>query len=127
MRKRLAFLVMLLASCNTPGPEYRGAPVTRVTVGQSTFDIRIIGNKAQAIRVNTEWAPRPMAVMPRALTAIEQVSQCHVRQMDGDQVVIEARLKCGGSPPPRQRSFEYECDVRRMYRGHARVLCEPGL
>lgn len=117
----------LLAACDTPGPDYRGVAAQRVTVGKSTFDVRIDGDTAQAIRLNAEWAPRPMAVMPRAVAAIEQVSQCRVSQIGGDQAVIKARLDCGDGPPVAPRTLEYDCDVRVIYRGRATIVCDPGI
>ena len=115
------------AGCDTPGREYAGVTAQRVQVAQSVFDVRVDGTRAQAIRINTEWAPRPEAVMPRAMVAFEQASGCRVGRMKGDQVIIEATLICDGKPPAPPRDLEYDCDVRVLYRGHAEVVCSPGI
>ena len=84
-----------LAGCNTPSPAFRGIAPTRITVEGSTFDVRIDGNRAEAIRLNPEYAPRLAAVAPRATVAIETVSGCTVSRLRGDQALILATLKCG--------------------------------
>jgi len=55
MRKLIS--VLLLAACNTPGPHFRGLPATTVTIDGSTFDVRVNGRLAEALRTNTEYAP----------------------------------------------------------------------
>jgi hypothetical protein len=117
----------LLIACDTPTREYAGIDPVRVHVDQSAFDVRQRGDTAQAIRLNTEWAPRPEAVLPRALVAIEQASGCEVTRMDGDQVIIEARLKCGNDAARAPRTLEYKCDYRVIFRGRAELTCLPGL
>jgi hypothetical protein len=127
MKIRSTLLCLFLASCDTPGHEYAGAEPVRVTVAQSVFDVRQIGDKAQAIRLNAEWAPRPEAVMPRALVAIERATGCQVTRMDGDQVIIEARLKCREGVEMTPRTLEYKCDFRVLYRGRGELVCTPGI
>ncbi|PIE13262.1 MAG: hypothetical protein CSA70_06820 [Rhodobacterales bacterium] len=117
MRYLVVFLVFL-AACDTPGPEFRGVDPVRITVGKSTFDIRVMDRKAEAIRVNTEWAPRLEAVAPRAIAAIEKVSGCDVRKLDGDQAMMVARLKCGKGDLPMEIEpgrIEYDCDIDDVY------------
>jgi len=87
-------LLLLAVACNAPGPAFRGIAPTRISVGQSTFDVRIRGRHAQAIRVNHEWAPRTAAVAPRAAAAIAAVSGCDAPRLWGDQAMIEAVLVC---------------------------------
>ncbi len=116
-----------MTGCDTPPPEYRGIAGQRITVGQSTFDVRHDGDKALALRVNTEWAPRPEAVMPRARIAIEKSTGCRVKRMDGDQVLIEAKLDCGGGPSGPVQTLEYECDYNKLYRGKVELVCKPGI
>ncbi len=96
----LAFLICALAllGCDTTNPEYAGQAVTRVEVGKSTFDVRQRGDKAQSIRLNSEWAPRAASVVPRALLAIQRVTGCDIKRWEGDQVVVEARLDCAPMP-----------------------------
>lgn len=118
-------LLFLLAACNTPGPGFHGLAPTRVTVGQSVFDIRHDGTRAEAIRVNTEWAPRPAAVAPRAVAAIEAVSGCRVRKLDGDQSRMTARLDCGGPLEPLPRTRRYDCEAYIVTEGLAELECLP--
>ena len=130
MRWTWIFAVILgLAGCDTPPPEYRGIAGQRITVGQSTFDVRHDGSKALALRVNTEWAPRPEAVMPRARIAIEKSTGCRVKRMDGDQVLIEAALDCGGggTHTAEPGTLDYECDYNRLYSGKVELVCKPGI
>ena len=109
--RRFYLALILLAACNTPGPGFRGVPATRITVEGSTFDVRIKDNRAEAIRVNAQYAPRVGPIGARAQIAIEGASGCAVRQMGGDQAQILAELTCKGAPPaaPRQQAPEYSC------------------
>nr|WP_322867846.1 hypothetical protein [Aquicoccus sp. G2-2]MEA1115177.1 hypothetical protein [Aquicoccus sp. G2-2] len=110
---------VLLLGCNTPSPAFRGVEPVRITVGQSTFDVRVNGNRAEAIRLNKEWAPRLEAVAPRAVAAIEKVSGCTVYRTGGDAALILARLKCdkGAVPVMPPERVEYDCDIEDAY-GH---------
>jgi hypothetical protein len=99
-----------LAGCNTPSLEFRDvAPVT-ITVDGSTFDVRVKGLRAQAIRTNMQYAPRMGPIAGRAKAAIEEVSGCKVLQVGGDQALISTVLNCGkGPPPPKPIGQDYEC------------------
>ena len=92
--------VLLLAACDTPSRAYKGVPASRVSVDESVFDIRINENRAEAIRINAEWAPSLKAIEPRAVAAIEQASGCKVKRLRGDQAMMIADLKCKGAPVP---------------------------
>ncbi len=95
MRWIAPLLVVMLGACSQPGPAFYGVAPVSVTVGQSRFDVRIVGRHAQAIRVNQEWAPRTASVAPRAASAIAAASGCDVPRLWGDQAMIEAALVCG--------------------------------
>ena len=127
MRPVFLFLFcMVFAACDTPGPSFRGIEPVRISVGKSIFDVRVDGNRAQAIRLNMEWAPRPAAVAPRAVAAIEQVSGCRVARLDGDQAVILARLEFGrGLAPPAPDIREFDCEIEPMGGGLADLVCTP--
>jgi len=84
----------LLIACNAPSPAFRGIPSNVVTVEGSTFSVRVNGDRAEAIRTNAQYAPRFGPIKQRATTAIEQVSGCEVRSIDGDQALAIAKLKC---------------------------------
>ena len=90
----VAALALALAGCNEPGPGFRGVPATRVTEGGSTFDVRVSGTRAEAVRINMQWAPNLDAVAPQARAAIERVSGCRVRRLGGDQALVVAYLDC---------------------------------
>ncbi|WP_193555912.1 hypothetical protein [Marimonas lutisalis] len=118
MRHLILLACVWLAACNTPHPRFAGIAPVRISVGQSAFDIRVKGREAEAIRLNAEWAPRPEAVAPRAVAAIEKVSGCTVRRLDGDQAQFFARLSCGRE----DRAMEvmpgrivYDCDIADAY------------
>lgn len=92
---RALLLFLLLAACNTPGPQFRGIAPTQVTVEGSTFDVRVRGNRAEAIRTNVEYAPRFGPIRRRAGLAMARVSGCRVLRVGGDQAQAVGLLDCG--------------------------------
>ncbi|WP_082181853.1 hypothetical protein [Aestuariivita boseongensis] len=96
MRLHLGLLCLLLAACNTPGPGFRGVAAQRVTVDGSTFDVRVRGKLAEAIRINPQYAPRLGPIEGRAAKAMAQVSGCKVKKVSGDQAQLLGQLDCGG-------------------------------
>lgn len=121
----LLFPCLWVMACDTSGPGFQGVPPTRVTIGQSVFDVRIDGTRAEAIRLNTEWAPRLAAVAPRGVAAIEAVSGCRVRKLDGDAAWMTARLDCGGPLQPIPKTRLYSCDAYVIVDGIAELDCLP--
>ena len=77
-----------------PSIELRGFDSATVTVEGSTFDVRVKGTVAKAIRTNLQYAPGMGQMGGRASVAIEQVSGCKVKRFGGDQAVIFAELDC---------------------------------
>ncbi len=124
IRYFLPLTMLLCSACNTPGPGFRGIEATRITVGGSTFDVRVDGPRAEAIRLNTQWAPRLRAVAPQGVAAIERVSGCRVRKLDGDAALMTARLDCGQPLAPLPRGNTYDCDVYAVVDGLAELACE---
>ena len=98
--RALCLLVFLLAACNAPSRDFRGVTAQRITISGSTFDIRVIGEQAEAIRVNAEYAPRFGPIEGRAAQAMAQVSGCDVERVSGDQAHILGQLDCDGTPSP---------------------------
>ena len=96
MRICFLALTLLLAACNTPSPTFRGLPAQKVTVDGSTFDIRIRGKLAEAIRTNPQYAPRLGPIEGRAAQAMAMVSGCDVRIVTGDQALMLGQLDCNG-------------------------------
>jgi hypothetical protein len=90
-------LVTMLAACNTPGPHFRGLNPTRITVEGSTFDVRVRDELAEAIRINSKYAPRFSPVRERAAIAMAQVSGCRVKEVRGDQALATGILDCRNS------------------------------
>lgn len=126
MKHGLIFLTFLTSSCNAPCIAFRGSDVKRITIAQSTFDVRVKDRRAEAIRTNMEWAPRLEAVLPRAVTAIEQASGCKVARVHGDAALIKADLACAGEPvpaPPPMRCKAVEVDAAGTYRGDTLFEC----
>lgn len=113
MRFLIALLALFfLASCNTAGPHFRGLPATTVSVDGSTFDVRVNGRLAEALRTNVQYAPRFGPIRARAGKAMEIVSGCTVKEVRGDAALATGILDCGkgGLPVDRQkRQGEYEC------------------
>jgi hypothetical protein len=91
-------LLALLAGCAQTGRHFRDAPVTRVAVAGSVFDVRVRGGLAEAVRVNPQYAPRFGPIRARAGFAMAQVSGCRVQTVLGDQAVALGTLDCGGPP-----------------------------
>jgi hypothetical protein len=96
MKPLLPLLISLamLSACNTAGPHFRGLPATRITVEGSTFDVRVRGELAEAIRINAEYAPRFGPIQRRAGIAMAQVSGCTVKDVRGDQAQATGILDC---------------------------------
>lgn len=112
MRGYLILVCLSLSGCNTAGPHFRGLPATTVTVDGSTFDVRVNGRLAEAIRTNMEYAPRLGPIRDRAGKAMELVSGCIVEEVRGDQAQVTGILDCdaGGLPVDRLKpQGEYDC------------------
>lgn len=90
----LPLVFLVLAACNMPGPHFRGLPATRVTVEGSTFDVRVRDELAEAMRINTEYAPRFGPIEGRAGRAMAMVSGCEVKEVRGDQALATGILDC---------------------------------
>ncbi|MDZ7709682.1 MAG: hypothetical protein U5K36_06060 [Roseovarius sp.] len=126
MRWIAPVLVVLLAACSHPSPAFYGVEPVRVTVGPSTFDVRLKGQHAQAIRMSREWAPRTITVAPRAAAAIAAVSGCDVPRLWGDQAMLEAALFCGPDAGTRRGVVRaHDCRVVPTRRRWTEVACQP--
>lgn len=109
---RILFLsvLFLLTACNTPSLGFYGVKPSVITVDGSTFDVRIKDLRAEAIRTNSQYAPRLGPIGERAAAAIAKVSGCKVSRYSGDQAVIVASLNCGkGAPPPNTQPLYFDC------------------
>jgi len=107
-----AFVLIVLAACNTAGPRFRGLPATTVTIDGSTFDVRVNGSLAEAIRTNVQYAPRFGPIRGRAGRAMELVSGCTIKEVRGDQAQATGILDCGDGGPRidrLKRQGEYDC------------------
>ena len=94
MRVSVVVSIFLLASCVSETRHFRGVDPLRMTVDGSSFDIRLRGNLAEAIRVNPQYAPRLGPLRARAGFAMAQVSGCQVTGVLGDQSVLTGILDC---------------------------------
>ncbi len=94
---RYLCILLLLASCSSAGKHFRGADPIRVNVDGSVWDVYQNGADVQAIRVNMEMLPAMDRMVARAITAIEQATDCNVipNSIDGDQALVNARIDCG--------------------------------
>lgn len=100
MRNTLAVIFFTaLTACNAAGPHFRDLPATTITVDGSTFDVRVRGRLAEAIRTNTQYAPRFGPVRMRAARAMQMVSGCKVKEVRGDQAQATGILDCGKGGP----------------------------
>lgn len=134
--KYFAFpFVLLLSACNTAGPHFRGLPATTVTVDGSTFDVRVRGDLAEAIRTNTEYAPRFGPIRDRAGQAMAMVSGCEVKEVRGDQALATGILRCGKGDvgTPAVLPVDLECvpvrgtKIRQIGGILVEIDCEPVL
>ena len=96
---RLAILFILLAvlfGCDSPSIAFQGAPMRVVTIGPSTFSVRMRDDRVESIRTSREWRPSESAIMERAAQAIEQATGCVLRKgsLTGDQAIQRARVVC---------------------------------
>jgi hypothetical protein len=123
----MLLLLVVLAGCDTPGPGFRGVAPVRVSLGESDFDVRVKGLRAEAIRTNMQWAPRMAATAPQGVAAIEAAaSGCRVDTLTGDQAMMQARLDCGHGPPPGPRfPREWECEAYEIDTGYGALDCRP--
>jgi hypothetical protein len=114
MNRFVCIAVVFLGACNGPSQHFRGVPATRVTVDQAVFDVRVRGNIAESIRLNTQYAPRLGRLAGQAATAIRQVSGCNVMHVLGDAAVQLGLLDCGADAPDweailRQGTGRFDC------------------
>jgi hypothetical protein len=135
MKYSLLIFLLLLVACNTAGPHFRGLPATTITVDGSTFDVRVRGELAEAIRTNGEFAPRFGPIRDRAGRAMAQVSGCEVRAVRGDQAQATGILRCGKGTPQVSRvvPVNVECvpvrgtAIRQIGGTLVEIECEPVL
>lgn len=128
-------LLPLLSACNTAGPHFRGLPATTVTVDGSTFDVRVRDELAEAIRTNSEYAPRFGLIRDRAGRAMAMVSGCEVKEVRGDQAQATGILKCGERPrkPVRPMPVDVDCvplrgtEVKQLGGTSVLIECETSL
>lgn len=100
---------LVLGGCDRAGPHFRDVAPTRVTVEGSTFDVRVKPRLAEAIRINSEYAPRLGPIEHRAALAMSAVSGCKVVQVLGDAAQVTGVLDCGRGRPPLYLGGAFEC------------------
>ncbi|MEL6551009.1 MAG: hypothetical protein AAFQ54_12270 [Pseudomonadota bacterium] len=122
--RSLAILVLLaLAACNTPTPEFYGVAPVDVTVDGSAYKIFYREDRAQAIRTNPELRPNRNAEA-KITQAIEIVSGCQVvGALRGDVALANARVDCGSGarPWPVEVELRIICDSDAQF--SRRVYC----
>lgn len=112
-----------LMACDTPGPAFRGVEPVRISLRGDVFDVRVDGATAEAMRLNTRWAPRLASAGANGALAIEKVSGCRVRKIYGDAALMTARLDCGQPLAPLPPGGVFECDVYKVFDGLAELEC----
>ena len=73
---RFLWILLPLLACYTLSFEFFGVPAQRVIVGKSVFDVRMVGDRAEAICINREWAPNLNYTAARFVRAFEAASGC---------------------------------------------------
>ncbi|MEM6578334.1 MAG: hypothetical protein AAF678_07570 [Pseudomonadota bacterium] len=115
-----------VTACGQPGLFYRGVDPVRVTMGEDTFDVRVKGLRAEAIRLNSRLSRNVSDIRLQTVDAIEAVSGCRVAQLTGDQAVAEAALDCGRGTPARSPIPPVlDCESIDLGRGTFDVACFP--
>ncbi|RVT82167.1 hypothetical protein DXV76_16965 [Rhodobacteraceae bacterium CCMM004] len=95
MTRWLAILALAAAGCDSPSPDFMGAPATRVEVAGSTFSVRARDGRAEAIRVSREWRPGRSETLERGGEAIRRATGCELAgPPEGDQAIVTAVLIC---------------------------------
>ncbi|SMO86717.1 hypothetical protein [Ruegeria faecimaris] len=92
MIRILSFL--MLAACSAGTPHFRDVQAKRIAVNGSVFDVRVRGDLAEAVRVNSQYAPRLGPIRERAAMAMAQVSGCPILDVLGDAAVTVGVLGC---------------------------------
>jgi len=113
MRLLLPLLILGLSGCNTPTPQFSGVTPVEIVVEGSTYRVFRSEDRAQAIRINSEWRPNKNAEA-KITTAIEAATGCKVvGEMRGDAVLANARVDCGNGarPWPVEKIIEIECEI----------------
>lgn len=118
---------LLLAGCSLTDPRFLGAPVTRVEIGKSTFEVRQRGDTALALRTNSEPPERYAGAMTRAVLAIEQATGCLVLRAGGDPQAARARLDCGPDARLPRQPLDFECDAVEIYDGIFELRCRSDI
>jgi hypothetical protein len=130
MRVCIVVSILLLAGCVSETRHFRGGDPVRLTVDGSSFDIRLRGNLAEAIRTNPQYAPRLGPLRARAGFAMAQVSGCEVTGVLGDQSVLTGILDCSDATLAPMLPV-YGCGDVVMWlesrgpAGFAEYLCSP--
>jgi len=96
MQRHGYLFLVLLAACGSPHPAFMSAQAQVIEVQGSKFQIRIKGDKAEAIRTNFEFVPKIGDTFPKAAKAMEIASGCTVvpNSMKGDPALMVANLDC---------------------------------
>lgn len=107
-----------------------------MTVQGSTFDVRVLDNRAEALRINTEYAPRFGPIKERARVAMAQVSGCTVSSVTGDQAMAFGTLRCSKAVKQSRAKTEVvatlDCvpvrgsQVKGINQVTVELDCEPG-
>lgn len=135
MNKIFILLSLVLFGCNTAGPHFRGLPATTVTVDGSTFDVRVRGELAEAIRTNVQYAPRFGPIEARAGRAMAMVSGCEVKEVRGDQAQATGILRCGKTAKRRapQPVLALDCtpvrgtELNQLGGKSVEITCDPAI
>lgn len=103
LRLCLALIVVIaLPGCDSPSMAFQGVPAQSITIGPSTFSVRVRGDRVESLRISREWRPSESVVLSRAAMAMEQATGCPLRSgsLTGDQAIQRALLACGKRAPP---------------------------
>ena len=96
MQRVLIPLCLLMLGCDSPSLAFRGVEAQTISVGSSTFSVRVLGDRAEAIRINRAKLPSAVQVQQEGGQAIAIVSGCRIKKLTGDQAILSARLDCSG-------------------------------
>ena len=89
-------MIVPLMACDRGTPIFWHAPVERVVANDISFDVRRVGDLAQAERVTVMSFPRRLDVLEPALNAIQGSTECKIKLVDAnyDPSIISVKLNC---------------------------------
>jgi len=94
-------LCLVLVACDGTSPQFRDATRAVATVDGVTYNLFIMGNEIEALKVSGTPPLKTKLSMDMGIRAMERASGCTVRSgsVSGDVILLRATLIC---PKPQE-------------------------